>query len=68
MDRKPGSRAHQPAGCRLLLDTRMRVIDVAHTVGFDNLSHFNRIFKRLLGMTPRSFRTNAMDGIGAGNQ
>lgn len=41
---------------KLLLETDMKVITVAYTVGFDNLSTFNRDFRMLTDMTPARFR------------
>ncbi|MCC6579334.1 MAG: helix-turn-helix domain-containing protein [Phycisphaeraceae bacterium] len=42
--------------CRLLMETEQPVIDAAMASGFHNLAHFNRLFRRLRGMTPRAFR------------
>ena len=39
-----------------LKNTNMRIIDVAATVGCDNVTHFNRIFKNATGLTPSQFR------------
>lgn len=36
--------------------TNMRIIDIAAAVGCDNVTHFNRIFKRSTGVTPTQFR------------
>lgn len=38
--------------------SNMRIIDVAAAVGCDNVTHFNRIFKRATGATPSDFRKN----------
>lgn len=40
----------------LLSTTEKRVTTISFESGFDNLSHFNKTFKRLTGMTPLSFR------------
>ncbi|MCC6127175.1 MAG: AraC family transcriptional regulator [Pirellulales bacterium] len=41
---------------RLLLDTKMSILVVAFTVGFEELSTFYRTFKRISGTTPKKFR------------
>jgi AraC-like DNA-binding protein len=41
---------------RLLLQSDATVLSVATEVGFDNLSYFNRVFKRQYHTTPSEFR------------
>lgn len=41
---------------RQLRDTEDDVASIAYSVGFNNVSYFNRQFKRTYGMTPRQFR------------
>jgi AraC-like DNA-binding protein len=41
---------------RALLETSRSVTDIAFAAGFNNLSHFHVIFRRLVGCTPRAFR------------
>lgn len=43
---------------RLLIDTTQTVAEVSFNCGFNNLSYFNRIFKRKNGCTPTEFRDN----------
>ena len=43
---------------RMLLDTTHSIAEVSLTCGFNNLSNFNRIFKKKKGCTPREFREN----------
>ncbi|MBQ6462683.1 MAG: AraC family transcriptional regulator [Pseudobutyrivibrio sp.] len=41
---------------RLLLSTEDSVLDISQQVGFENLSHFNRQFKKKYNKTPREYR------------
>ncbi len=43
---------------RLLVDTTNSVTEICYDCGFNNLSHFNRIFKKKKGCTPKEFREN----------
>ncbi|HEX8428751.1 AraC family transcriptional regulator [Hymenobacter sp.] len=43
---------------RMLIDTTHNVAEVAYKCGFNNISNFNRIFKKKKGCTPREFRQN----------
>ena len=43
---------------RLLIDTTNSVAEICGDCGFNNLSNFNRIFKKKKGCTPREFREN----------
>lgn len=52
---------------RLLADTKnagRRIAELAHTVGFTDLSHFNRAFRRRFGETPSDMRARATEGDG----
>jgi AraC-like DNA-binding protein len=40
----------------LLLDSNRRISEIAFAVGFQSLSQFNRVFKRLSGKSPTDFR------------
>ena len=41
---------------RLLLASDASILTISEEVGYDNLSYFNRTFKRKYGMTPSSYR------------
>jgi len=45
--------------CRQLIKTDAPVTKVAVDCGYDNLSYFNRQFKRFMGSSPREFRSMA---------
>ena len=40
-----------------------RITDVSLEVGFGDLSHFEKIFKRLTGMTPRDFKNQCKNAL-----
>jgi AraC-like DNA-binding protein len=40
----------------LLRQPQTRVSAVCYAVGFRDLSNFNRVFKRIVGQTPREYR------------
>ena len=43
---------------RMLLDTNDTIADISFKCGYNNLSNFNRTFRRKKGCTPREFREN----------
>jgi AraC-like DNA-binding protein/ligand-binding sensor protein len=45
----------------LLLNRNRRVSDVAYDVGFQSLTHFNRVFRKLVGESPSSYRHQARE-------
>jgi AraC-like DNA-binding protein len=44
------------AVCRILLDTRLSLAEVAAGCGFADQSHMTREFRKLIGVTPRTYR------------
>ena len=43
--------------CQLLLNTDQNIVDISYDCGFNNLSHFNKQFRKFIGTTPTQFRT-----------
>jgi len=43
---------------RLLVDSPNSVADICYLCGFNNISNFNRIFKKKKGCSPTAFRDN----------
>ena len=41
----------------LLTSTDNSIMDISLEVGFDNLSYFNKLFKKKYNITPKEFRT-----------
>jgi AraC-like DNA-binding protein len=42
--------------CDLLQDRHVRISEIAFAVGFQSLSQFNRVFKKLSGRSPSAYR------------
>jgi len=40
----------------LLLNHNLRVSEIAYEVGFQSLTHFNRVFKKIMGQSPTDYR------------
>ena len=43
--------------CRRLLDSDHSILDVCEESGFASISHFNEMFRKLRGMSPRQYRS-----------
>lgn len=41
---------------KLLRETKLKVLNVAEQAGFDNIAHFERVFKQITRSTPRQYR------------
>lgn len=41
----------------LLLNPNLRISEIAYEVGFQSLTHFNRVFKTIVGESPTEYRT-----------
>jgi AraC-like DNA-binding protein/ligand-binding sensor protein len=50
------SRVRTERAKNLLLNPNLRVSEIAYEVGFQSLTHFNRVFKRILGSSPTHYR------------
>lgn len=44
----------------LLLNPNLRVSEIAFEVGFQSLTHFNRVFKKILGQSPTEYRARLL--------
>jgi len=56
------SRARLERAKGLLLDPNVRVSEAAFEAGFQSLTHFNRVFKNLVGTSPSEFRKQPTTG------
>jgi AraC-like DNA-binding protein len=48
----------------LLLNPNLRISEIAYDVGFQSLTHFNRVFKRIQGQSPTEYRSKLV-GVAA---
>jgi AraC-like DNA-binding protein len=50
------SRTRTEKAKNLLLNPNLRISEIAYEVGFQSLTHFNRIFKKIVGQSPTEYR------------
>lgn len=43
---------------QLLAQTDMKIYEVCEASGYHNVEHFNQVFKKKMGMTPKAYRTS----------
>ena len=48
--------------CRLLAESKRPVTEIALAVGYCDMKHFEQVFKRDVGITPREFRRQTRNG------
>ena len=48
---------------QMLLATGTSVLEIAEKTGFENLSYFNRMFKKKYGVSPGQFRRQSVTGV-----
>lgn len=48
--------------CRLLGNERFNISEIAYQSGFENLSNFNRQFKKIKGLTPSQYQNKLLSG------
>ena len=56
------ARARFERACELLCDVDLRISEIAFAVGFQSLSQFNRVFKKLVEKSPTVFRDGHLKG------
>lgn len=47
--------------CGLLKDTAKQISEICYAVGFNDLPHFNRVFRKHYGLSPSKYRTSARE-------
>ena len=54
------ARARFETACDLLLHSNRRISEIAFAAGFQSLSQFNRVFKKLSGKSPTAYRATRL--------
>jgi AraC-like DNA-binding protein len=52
------SRTRVEKAKNLLLNPNLRVSEIAYEIGFQSLTHFNRVFKKVVGESPTAYRSH----------
>ena len=47
--------------CQLLIEDVLSIAEIAYESGFQNISNFNRQFKRIKVITPKEFKQSAIN-------
>jgi AraC-like DNA-binding protein len=50
------SRVRVEKAKKLLLNPHLRISEIAYNVGFQSLTHFNRVFRQVVGQSPTEYR------------
>lgn len=56
------SRVRIESARNLLLNPNLRISEIAYEVGFQSLTHFNRVFKKIIGQSPTEYRSRLAHG------
>jgi AraC-like DNA-binding protein len=56
------SRVRVEKARNLLLNPNLRISEIAYEVGFQSLTHFNRVFKKITGQSPTDYRSQLAPG------
>lgn len=48
---------------RLLMETDRQIMEIAYLVGYNNVTHFNRVFKETEDLSPNEFRKSLEKGV-----
>jgi len=47
--------------CRLLKETQTKIADISYSLGYNDRQYFNRVFKKITGMSPTDYRSAKAD-------
>jgi AraC-like DNA-binding protein len=47
-------------GCKLLMESDLSISEIAYECGYKTVSNFNKLFKKITGVTPKKYRKNSV--------
>ena len=50
--------------CKLLINSNMSISEICYETGYNNISHFNRQFKQITGLTAREYTKKYLKSAG----
>lgn len=49
--------------CKLLIDNKLSISHICFEIGFNNFTHFNKQFKKIMSLTPREYQQKYLGGV-----
>ena len=49
--------------CRLLAETNEKITHIAHNVGYEDIKFFGKVFRDVMNMSPRAYRSMVKSSI-----
>ena len=49
--------------CKLLIDNKLSISSICFEIGFNNFTHFNKQFKKIMRLTPREYQQKYLSGV-----
>lgn len=49
--------------CKLLIDNKLTISSICFEIGFNNFTHFNKQFKKIMCLTPREYQQKYLSGV-----
>jgi two-component system response regulator YesN len=46
--------------CRLMAQADLKLMDISQTVGYSDIKHFSKVFRRWKGLSPKEFRSTLL--------
>ncbi|MGN6615072.1 MAG: helix-turn-helix domain-containing protein [Candidatus Nitrosocosmicus sp.] len=49
--------------CKLLVDNKLSISQICFEIGFNNFTHFNKQFKKIMHLSPKQYQQKYLAGI-----